>query len=199
MTAGPSATAGFTLVEALVSLFVFSLIAAGSVMVLVQSVRSQDSVRAVDAALRDIQLTQSLLASDAAQMAPRAVRLPDNSRSPRFTGGLETTAMAFVRAAGAVDPRSGASTQVVYVEYVVRGDTLVRRTRAALDPTADAVIEERTLLRGVANARMAFFDGAVWLPVWTPAQTGAPPRAIAFEADLATYGRVRIAALAGVS
>jgi general secretion pathway protein J len=194
-----AANAGFTLVEALVSLFVFSIIAAGSVMVLVQSVRSQEAVRAVDATVRDLQLTQSLLASDAAQMAPRTVRLPDNSRTPRFSGGRASVAMAFVRAAGAVDPARGALTQVAYVEYQVRGDRLVRRTRSSLDPTPATRMDERVMLRGIANAQIAFFDGATWQAVWTPAQNGAPPRAVAFEADLAGYGRVRIAALVGVS
>jgi general secretion pathway protein J len=193
MTARPAPPdAGFTLVEALVSLFVFSLIAAGCVMLLVQSVRGQESLDRANAALRDVQITQALMAADAGQIAARRLRLADGQLAPRFSGGLETIALGFVRAAAAPDAARGVETDVVYVEYVFRDGALIRRARRALDPTPGAPVQERVLLRDLTQPRMRFFDGAQWLDAWTGQQSAAAPRAIALEAGAAAFGDIRI-------
>lgn len=197
MTARAHSDAGFTLVEALVALFVFSLISAGCVAMLIGSVRAQADLDARQASLRDIQITQSMMAADLAQIAPRTIREGGERRTPRFLGGMETAALAFARANADPDDASGAQSQVVYVTYVIRDGALIRRSRASLDPTPQSPVSERTLIRALSDAKMRFFDGARWIDAW-PGGT-ALPRAVAFEGSVAGRGPIRIAAFVGAT
>lgn len=203
MTARPSSPrdAGFTLVEALVSLFVFALISAGAVALLIQGVRGQETLNRVDAELRDIQITQALLSADAAQIVARPTRQIDNTFIPAITGG--DGALSLVRAIADQEAATGAGARLQFVEYVVRDGALIRRARETLDAMPDAPLTERVVMRDIAAARFAFFNGRDWVASWRPVAAGAfalaspAPRAIALEVDHRTRGTLRIAARVG--
>jgi len=191
--------AGFTLVEAMVSLFVFSLIAAGCAAMLMQSVGSQKAISAAHESLRELQTTRALLAADLLQAAPRAVRRPGVARLPDFVGGHEDIAMAFTRAGAEPDPDTGAQTSLLYVEYAVQNGALVRRTRHHPDAVAGAETPARVLMHDVSNVKFSFYDGATWGEGWAGAGYGAAlPRAVAVELDTKRYGRVRLETLVGL-
>lgn len=197
----PARDAGFTLVEAMVSLFVFALISAGAVMLLIQGVRGQETLNRVDAELRDIQMTQAVLAADMGQLASRVTRRPDNTIAPRFAGGGESgTVLAFVRLASDDAAANGSGRRLQYVEYVVREGALIRRARETLDALPETPMSERVLLRDAIAVRVLFFTGRDWVGEWrppTPAITTVP-RAVAIEADHRTRGPLRIAAMTGL-
>lgn len=191
--------AGFTLVEALVSLFVFSLIAAGSVLMLTQSVDTQRRVSAAEVSLREVQNARALLAADLSQYVGREVREPDRQGRPRFIGGDADTPLAFVRAAGEPDPDRGATTRLALVEYDFEEGAIVRRTRTVLDRLDDAEMAERIIVTDAGEARFEFFDGVTWRRQWLAGGAGsAPPRAVALVFTSGRYGEVRIEALVGV-
>jgi general secretion pathway protein J len=184
---------GFTLVEALVSLFVFSLVAAGCVTMLAQAVESQRRVSEQEAALRQVQTARALLESDLLQIVARPVRMADNSRAPAFVGGDDALPLAFVRASAEPDPALGAASTLVYVQYVVRDGQLIRRSRSALDATVATPESERVVLASGDDARFAFYDGANWRDQWA----GSPPRAVALVATVPRYGQVRVETIVG--
>jgi general secretion pathway protein J len=187
---------GFTLVEALVSLFVFSLLASGCVAMLMQSVESQRRVDEAHQALRQLQTARALLTSDMAQMVLRDVREREGRR-PRFIGGDEDVALGFVRAGAEPDGAGGTVVTLSLVEYRLVEDRVVRATRLELDTPGDMV--ERVVVSGVNSARVEFFDGAGWRQNWVaPASGGPPPRAVALIVDMPRYGEVRIEALVGL-
>lgn len=188
--------AGFTLVEALVSLFVFSLIAAGCTALLMQSVRSQRDISEAHEQLRELQNARALLESDLGQMALRQVRTVEGARRPAFIGGDADIAMAFVRASAEPDPDHGASTRLAYVEYRIEEGRLIRISRTYLDAIATTPSAERVVLGEARDIRFEFFDGASWRPQWIAVSRGAP-RAVALVATLPRYGEVRIETLAG--
>lgn len=194
MTARAPADAGFTLVEALVSLFVFGLIASGCVMLLMQGVHSQRRVSEAHAALRELQTARSLLSSDLAQLAPRRTRTPTNAYAPFFMGSQEA-GLAFVRASAEPDPERDAVTTLTHVAYVVDGERLIRRSRRDLDPLAGSAGMDRIVFARAENVRFEFFDGAQWRTTWAE---GAP-RAVALLATVPRYGDVRIEAATGLS
>ncbi len=196
MNAPAPRNGGFTLVEALVSLFVFSLLASGCVAMLMQSVASQRRVDQAHLALRELQTARALLASDLAQVVPRDVREREGRR-PRFIGGDADMALGFVRASAEPDGAGGAVSMLTLVEYRVVDDRVVRATRAELD--TPGAMNERVILSGLAMARFEFFDGAQWRQQWiTSASSGAPPRAVALVVETPRYGEVRIEALVGL-
>jgi general secretion pathway protein J len=194
----PNSQSGFTLAEALVSLFVFALIAGGAVTMLAQSLNSQQRVGEAQESLRTLQSARALLASDIAQIAPRASR---NDQAPPVvflaTGGAEPR-MSFVRSAGELGAEDQLSTSLVAVEYLLDSEgRLVRRTRTAIDPGPAAETRERALMEGATDVRFEFNDGGVWRSDWPASATGVP-RAVAILANLPRYGAVRLQALTGL-
>lgn len=190
--------AGFTLVEALVSLFVFGLIASGAVLMLMQSVETQNRVSAAEQALRELQTTRALLSADLSQLALREVREADGTARPRFVGGDETTPLAFVRAAAEPDASGRAVTTLSFVQYRFVDGAIERLSRADLDAAAPEPAPARVLVRESEDAKFEFFDGATWRDTWGVGSAGAsPPRAVALVFTSSRYGAVRIEAAVG--
>lgn len=190
---------GFTLVEALVSLFVFSLIASGCVLMLMQSVDSQKRVSEAHQALRELQTTRALLAADMAQLVMRDVREANGQRRPAFIGGDADMPLAFVRASAEPDPERGVVTTLSLVEYRFLEGRIVRASRAELDAAAVSPMAERVVLSAAANPRFQFFDGSRWLDQWlAPPGGGAAPAAVALVFETPRYGEVRIEVLVGL-
>jgi type II secretion system protein J len=186
------------LVEAIVSLFVFSLVASGSVMLLMQSVDTQDRVGRAQLSLREVQSARALLAADLAQYVARATREADGSVRPQFIGGDGEAALAFVRAAAEPDPGGGGLTRLALVEYVVEDGAVIRRSREQLDAGPDTVMSERVIITDAGEARFEFFDGVAWRQQWLAGASGSPPRAVALVFQSPRYGEVRIEALVGL-
>ncbi|MEZ5995733.1 MAG: type II secretion system minor pseudopilin GspJ [Hyphomonadaceae bacterium] len=191
--------AGFTLVEAMISLFVFSLIAAGSVTMLMQSVETQRRVEVAQEALREVQTARALLSADLAQFTSRATRDAAGNRRPRFIGGDAAAPLAFVRAAAEPDGEGGAVTSLSFVWYTLDGDSVLRSSSADLDQSEGPARADRVLLSGVTGAHFEFFDGAEWRSQWLVANDGgALPRAVALVFASPRYGPMRIEAPMGV-
>lgn len=193
MTVRVANDAGFTLVEALVSLLVFSLIASGCVAMLMQSVESQRRVGAAHETLRELQTTRALLASDLAQMVLREVRGEAGGRLPRFIGGDADAPLQFVRARAEPGEPHARATALSLVSYRITEDAVLRSSRAELD---GGEMSERVMLSDVRNARFEFFDGSDWREAWLVGpEGGAPPRAVALAFESARYGEMRIEAI----
>lgn len=194
----PTREAGFTLVEALVSLFVFALVAGGCVVMLGQSVQAQSRVGEAQEDLRSVQSARALLVADAAQIAPRILRTENGQGRVFVGGGGVRPEIRFVRAVGDAGAEDQLSTSLIEVEYALNEEGhLVRRTRDVLDPGAKAEVRERELLAGAQDIRFEFHDGAGWREDWVA--TGLlTPRAIAIIATVPRYGRVRLQALTGL-
>ena len=190
--------AGFSLVEALVSLFVFGIISAGCVAMLMQSANTQNRVAAAHASMRELETARALLNADLAQMVGRGVREADGRERPRFVGGDEDVALVFVRASAEPAAEGGAYTSLAVVEYTIEEGAVVRRSRAFLDATADTPVSARVLFADAQDARFEFFDGVSWRTQWLTGVGGqALPRAVALVATLPRYGEIRIEALTG--
>jgi general secretion pathway protein J len=186
---------GFTLVEALVSLMVFSLIAAGSAALLIQASRAQARVAEAHEAMRTLQLTRAILNSDLSQIAPRSPRSASGVPGPRFLGGDAVVALGFVRAAVVREASTGATNVLAYVQYTIEADRLIRRTSPALEMPIASGPDDQVLLSGARNLRFEFYDGSVWRRQWISGSGASMPRAVALVAETPRYGEVRIEVL----
>jgi general secretion pathway protein J len=183
---------GFTLVELLVSLFIFGTLSAAGVALLSFSVRAQEAAEARLGDLADFRRAGALLAGDLAQAAPRLARDQSGRPRPAFEGrsgeqgGL---ALAFVRRGWEnLDGAPRASLQ--RVEYSVADGRLERRIYPRLDGAAP--LPAATVVDGVRRVRLRYRDReGAWRERWDPTKADELPRAVELILDSEGSGATR--------
>lgn len=183
---------GFTLVEVLVALSMFALLATAAVGVMAWSADQQGAVRARLERLSQLQRAHALLEADLSQAALRRVRRSD--------GGAEASAfiaappgerlrplLGFVRH-GWDNPDAAPRPSLQYVEYRVVDGRLERSIRPQLDGSGS--LPPQVVLEGVQSVRTRFYAYRQWSDGWGGGITTLP-RAVALELELDGIGPVR--------
>ncbi|MEN1927795.1 type II secretion system minor pseudopilin GspJ [Luteimonas sp. MJ250] len=182
---------GFTLLEVVVSLALFGLIAAAGVAAMAYTVDSQGVLRARMDRLGEFQRARALLRADLSQAALRMVRRADGSNArDAFIGGRPGEAgplFAFVRR-GLENPDGSPRSSLEYVEYRIVDGRLERSARAAVDGATPP--SPRVLIDGVSAARVAYLSDGHWNDGWHGGTTSLPA-AIELELELDAIGGVR--------
>jgi general secretion pathway protein J len=164
---------GFTIVELLVALLIFGMLAGAGVMLLRFSVDAQASAKTRLEALAASRRVESLLGADMAQAVPRATRNETGAVTPAFEGSPDR--FSLVR--GGWDNLDGAARPSLQrVEYRLAGGRLERVQWPMLDgaaPEAPAAIVER-----VATLRLRYRAADGWRDRWDAIRTDAVPRAL---------------------
>lgn len=205
----PSTQRGFSMPELLVSLLVFATISAAAVYVLRLSVDARDQLEAANERLAGLEIARSLIKDDLAQVAIRPVRDEYGySAGPAFQGGEvidaklaqdgEARMLALVRRGWANPELDAPRSTLQYVEYILRDDELIRRTRPYVDDARNQPRSERLLLSGVRSMTIGFLRGETsrgldWLDLWPAASDDAyapPPRAIEITIETDRYGEL---------
>lgn len=171
--------AGFTLIELMVALAIFAilaLLAYGGLSGML-STRAQSDVHSE--ALRKLQLAYRTLERDIDQWVPREVRDEFAQVKPAMTAGNEIGAALELTRGGWRNPAEQPRSTLQRVAYSVQDNTLVRSSWLNLDRPPDAQPVEQELLAGVSELRLRFLDsGDVWQERWPPpGQTVLPPGA----------------------
>ncbi|MEA3065613.1 MAG: ral secretion pathway protein [Sphingomonadales bacterium] len=183
---------GFTLVELLVSLFIFGMLSAAGVALLSFSVRAQEAADARLGDLADFRRAGALLAGDLAQAAPRLARDETGRARPAFQGyGGEQggVVLAFVRRGWEnLDDAPRASLQ--RVEYSLVEDRLERRVYPRLDGASP--LPAATMVDGVRRIRLRYRDReGAWRERWDPTKATELPRAVELVMDARGSGATR--------
>ncbi len=174
-----SAEHGFTLIELLVALMIFAMLASAGVLLLGNSVSAQAQVKARLDDMGAVQRAGGALASDLGQAVPRITRTEAGTLAPAFWAhddGDAQPVLQFVR--GGWDnlgdlPRPS----LQKVEYWVRQGRLERRTYAQLDGAAGD--DPAALLDNVESVILRFRDAhGQWQDDWTPSQPDLLPKAV---------------------
>jgi general secretion pathway protein J len=182
---------GFTLVELVVALFVFGLLASAGVALLGFSVRAQAvSGERLDkvAAIRRV---SALMTADLAQAAPRISRSVEGTPEAAFVGtagGTGDPALAFVRH-GWENPNELPRASLQKVRYRLLDGRLERRAAPMLDGAAFG--SPATLIRGVRSMTLRYRIGGEWRERWDAVRPDALPRAVEVVLDVEGIGRVR--------
>lgn len=179
---------GFTLVEMMVALLIFGMLAGAGVMVMRSSIDSQMAVRSRVDRIGAFQRLRATLKADLGQVATRRTRGPDGSSSPGFSGGNGAGGgplLGLVRR-GWENPDHQPRASLQYVEYRVTDGRLERRVRSGLD--GGALREPQMLAEGVEAVGIAFFSREQWRPEWDG--TGPLPEAVRLDLTLTGLGAV---------
>ncbi|MGF1605435.1 MAG: type II secretion system minor pseudopilin GspJ [Rhodothalassiaceae bacterium] len=187
-------TRGFTLVEMLVALTVFAILAAAGVGVLQGAVSAQDRIEAADDRLRRLQIAHALIRSDLAQISLRRRRIEDGRLSPyameagRSFGPLLRLVRNGWDNPGLLEPRG----TLQAVEYVLRDGQLIRRAWARVDAAPGTPVRERVLLDGVRDVQISFLVNDRWVDFVTVITAGRPrlPELVRLRLELEGYGEM---------
>lgn len=151
--------AGFTLVEVLISIFIFALISVASVGALTSSLQSKDRLNESLNALSELQQMRALVTSDMGNIILRQNRDMLGGLDPLVLSGGNTTLFEFTRAGrdnpGYLAPRS----DIQRVSYIFEEGAFIRRVMDHENPSPRAKTSERILLDGLQNADILFHTG----------------------------------------
>ncbi len=173
MTHTDRGDAGFTLVEILVTLVVFSLLAAASTSVLSLSLNTRETIVQKEADLRTLQVSRALMKADFAQMVARPVRDPYGGLAPASIEGgfaIRNDPGAILRFSrrGWINPGGRANRgDLQYVTYRFEDGKLLRQSRLRPDPGPETGEVNRVLFDGISAIRIRFFNGSIWQDDWT--------------------------------
>jgi general secretion pathway protein J len=168
-----SAEHGFTLVEVMIALMIFGMLAAAGVAILTFSVRAQTATGKRFDDIAALNRTASLLAGDLGQAIDRPARDEGGTVLPAFTGEADGQ-MRFVRTGWAnVDAAPRASAQKV--AFRIDDGTLQRIAYPMIDGAAP--LPSVALLDKVAGIGARYRYKGAWSDRWDGTQGAALPQA----------------------
>jgi len=151
--------AGFTLVEVLISLFIFALISAGTMGAMIQTFAAKDRLNIASAELADIAAFRSILRADMNAMTLRPMR--------DGVGGTETylvttqnpeenTAILTFSRLGRSNPTGAPRGQVERVRYLIRDGQFIRESLMHENPAQREGWSGRVLLSGIEDVDVTY-------------------------------------------
>lgn len=180
---------GFTLVEMLVALSIFAVIAAMGVGLLRSSIDTQDAVQTRLKSMGGVNRARAVMANDIAQAVQRSTRGQAGEPVPAFIGS--STGFAFVHG-GATTLDGGTRPDVERVAYAFTGGEWRRATQPMLDGTA---LGDGDRLLGEVDAVAVRYrdEKGNWGDIWTSEPGDRLPRAV--EVRLTRRGRAPLTML----
>jgi general secretion pathway protein J len=189
----------FTLIEVLVALAIFGILAAMSYGALSQTLLSAEMLNERMDRLQAIQRTVRHLSQDFLQLAPRPVRLElGDSVGPALQTDLRSEFALELTHGGWSNPVSLPRGTLQRTAYRIEEDELVRYYWTVLDRTLNNEPVAITILDGVQSLVFRYLlDSGDWLEQWPPPTTPGPvglrqrPRAVEILLTLEDEGEIR--------
>lgn len=180
---------GFTLVEVLIAVSVFAILA-GSVYVALSALTDAAYVqRERSDELAELQLSLARLEADLRQLASRPIRTDDGGLQPALLG--ERDRIEATRA-GWGNPQGHRRSQLQRFAWSVADEELVRRAWPVTDRATGSGAQDEAVLATVREFRLEYRsqDGR-WLEQWPPESVPAAlPVALRYRLDSMRFGRI---------
>jgi general secretion pathway protein J len=160
---------GFTLVEMLVALMLFGIIATVATALTVGATRSFAATETALASVTSIEGARAVLAADLGQAAQRPSLAADGRPMPAFV--LTPDGFVLVRRG-----LSGALPNVEKVAWGFDGQSLLRQTFPSIDTALPG--RATVMVAGVSAIRLRVAGPQGWQPGWAPQKPEDLPRAV---------------------
>jgi general secretion pathway protein J len=185
---------GFTLLEVLIAIAIFSLISLSSFTIFDSVLKGDRASKQKSERHNELQRAFLIIERDITQIARRSARLNGESPQSKLIQSAEDSftseeqAIAFVRHGwtnpGLLLPRS----DMQAVAYRLVDETLERLHFNFVDAVVGEEPKVRPLMKDVTKVAFEFYDGKKWQEAWPG---NALPFAIAIELDTIDYGIIR--------
>ena len=156
--------AGFTLVEVLISLFIFSLITAGTMTALTQSIRGKDRLAVSMEELNELNAARAIIKADMSTLTLRPSRDELGGFNPYVLTTDGEALLSFTRRGRENPSGIEARGDLERVEYHFEDGALIRRSYAHENPAQLPTKFDRTLLddlKAVDVSAIGYGDGRV--------------------------------------
>ena len=183
---------GFTLLEVLIAIAIFSVISLTSFTIFDTVLTGDEASKAQTNRLNELQRGFLVLERDITQIARRSVRI--NGEAPQtfylYADGPdnEDGALAFVRAGwtnpGLLLPRS----DLQGIAYQLKDNTLMRYHANFVDPIVGEEPKTRPLISNVVDVQFEFFQQGKWQK---ELNSSSLPQAVAIEIETEDLGNIR--------
>lgn len=188
---------GFTLLELLVALAVFSMVALMAYSGLRSVLQSKQVTEQRAERIQRLQSAMMMLERDLSQFVPRGIRDDYGDRQPAIrTADYGSILLEFTHA-GWRNPTGIARSTLQRVAYGIEEESLLRFSWTVLDRAQESSPYKVKLLDGVREMRLRYLDEAhEWHEQWPPAglEPGEPvptPLALEVSLELEDMGDIR--------
>ncbi|WP_306253953.1 type II secretion system minor pseudopilin GspJ [Parvularcula sp. IMCC14364] len=195
---------GLTLVEMLVALSVFSVIATSCLVIMRLGLDSDGQLTRATQTAAEFQVARSLIKADMAQLSGRLTRNDLGQRTPAaMRGGNfqfgdplindegEVLLVALV-SNGRFNPNHiYPQSSLQYIEYLLVEDKIIRRVWPFLDRLDETPFTEQVLFNSVTDVSISFLDGPRWRDQWQSRVGAIAPRAVELNFEHPVFGPVR--------
>jgi general secretion pathway protein J len=194
----PQLQHGFTLLELLVALAVFAIMAAAAYSSLHSILTTEAAVTAEANRLAQVQMAWHFLEQDIEQIVPRRIRDDYGKEQPALqSGGLDDEVLSFTRT-GWDNPLGQPRASLQRLAYRLDQGRLLRLYWNTLDRSGPSEPQETLLLDEVQEIKVRFLDDQDnWQEAWPPADTAeegdsapALPRAVEISVTLNDWGEI---------
>ena len=190
----PSLEKGFTLIELMVALLIFGMLAAAGVTLLSFATRAEDIAGKRDKDTAKIRNLSAVLVQDMAMILPRQSRSTANIFTPAFVLNEQGAILSYARGGGQTQVANGKGS-LNHIIWAVEDKTLVRRIYPGPDVMGDPV--SVTMIANVDQVSIRVRDKGQWLEGWTSADMAALPSAVELTIDPAKGEPIIISAMVG--
>jgi len=190
VASGSAQRTGFTLVEVLIALMIFALIAAAGTGVIALSIDNRFAVKESTDQTAELQRTRALLKADVGQVVTRRSRGPTGQADTVAVRGGSSPGepLLTLNRSGWSNPGERARASLQRVEYRLVEDRLERRVFTHLDGARAG--PPQVLFRGIEAASVAFVSLGQETPTFVPAQNRPLPDAVRLRLTVRGYGEI---------
>ncbi len=204
----PKSALGFTLLELLISMVIFGLIAAMAYSALNNMMLARSQTEARTQQLYKLQMALTLMERDIEQIVDRPVRDEYGETQPAFVANEYGDYLLEFTRTGWLNPLNLPRSHLQRIAYSLKDEKLIRSLWYVLDRAQDSERYDIVLLDDVKNLEIRYLDDKKeWQRSWPPLNTSGfgqaqtqpqnqppaapePPRGIVMEIDTKSFGKM---------
>ncbi len=189
---------GFTLLELLIAVAIFALLALATYRMLSSVMQADSATREHEQQLRELVRAMAAFERDVLQIVPRPVRDPFGVNRAALMGEEgDSTALEFTRT-GWRNPMGAPRSRLLRVRWELSGELLQRRYWNVLDQAQDSQPQVQGVLDGVTSFTLRYMDRqGQWQTNWPPDDGSESerfellPKALELVLEHRRYGKLR--------